>query len=125
MGPQMKKPALVLIAWLLAANPASACTEWASYGTFTLGSFGYGNDVVGGEEIGGTHSRFTSQDQWNSTVEHLISDCAHYADFNAMRGANRWPDDTVEIRRFFREQQRECIDYFVSVHAKFTSDFCQ
>lgn len=120
----MKTILLAVVAGALISSPASACFEWASYGTFTLGGYGTHAETVGGDIIG-SNGDVRSNEQWDFDVSVYIGQCSHFADFNSSIAQGKWPNDKADIQHFFQRQSNICVDYFRDVHARFAGTFCE
>ena len=108
---------------LRVVTPAFSCYKAAAYGTFQIGVFGFGNEVVGGDRIG-SDNKITNDEQWDFNGNHYISSCSHHANFNSSVATGKWPDHRVEIQTFFQREENRCANYSIMVHDRFSGNIC-
>lgn len=120
----MKTILFAAFAVAMIANPASACFEAARYGTFTLGSYGTSDYMIGGDEIG-SYGKVRSNQKWDFDGNVYIDQCSHHADFNAALAKGKWPNSRAKIQHFFQGQANKCASYFRDVHERFAGQLCK
>lgn len=121
----MYRISFALIVSLLIAQPATACLEWASYGTYDLGNWGDNNFVVQASPVGFTDHKLHNNKDWKNHGDDLIGLCHHNADFSATGAGNRWPEQRREIQVFFQERANACAAHFQKIYRKNAGRFCE
>lgn len=109
---------------LFTASPAFSCYEWASYGTFNLGSWGDNNNVVDAGTVG-SDAKVRSNNQWDSDGSHYISSCSYNAEFHSMAAIGQWPEQRRKIQIYFQDTGNKCVAYFRQTHNQYASKLCQ